>query len=70
MGEAMHPAENELVCKSITKDKIPHFNANIYLQDKTKIGKVEEIFGPIKDFGFSLKLDSNVKAKSLRVVGG
>jgi H/ACA ribonucleoprotein complex subunit 1 len=29
--------------------KIPYFNAPIYLEYKTQIGKVEEIFGPINE---------------------
>lgn len=42
----MHPCENEMVCKC-TLDKIPHFNAPIYLQNKEQIGKIEEVMGPI-----------------------
>jgi H/ACA ribonucleoprotein complex subunit 1 len=35
-----------MVCKS-TMDKVPHFNAPIYLENKQQIGKVDEILGPI-----------------------
>ena len=41
--------ENDLVIKS-TCEKIPYFNANIYLEQKQDVGKVDEIFGPIADF--------------------
>merc|ERR1712066_1152774 len=47
-------------------EKIPHFNAPIYLENKTKIGKLDEIFGQIKSAGFSVKMDDNVKAKNMK----
>lgn len=31
-------------------EKVPQFNAPIFLENKEQIGKVDEIFGPIKDF--------------------
>lgn len=46
LGVFIHPAESEMLCKS-TNDKVPYFNADVYLENKTKIGKVEEILGPI-----------------------
>ena len=45
----MKPCEDELVCKC-TNECIPYFNAPVYLENKQQIGKVDEIFGPIKDF--------------------
>ena len=33
----------------LTNEKIPFFNAPIYLHNKTQIGKVDEIFGPINE---------------------
>jgi H/ACA ribonucleoprotein complex subunit 1 len=43
---------------------IPYFNAGIYLENKSKIGKVEEVFGPINKVYFTIKPDSGVKASS------
>ncbi len=43
-----HACEGEAVTK-LTHEKIPYFNAPIYLENKTQIGKVEEIFGPINE---------------------
>ncbi|KAH9513044.1 H/ACA snoRNP pseudouridylase subunit [Bulinus truncatus] len=63
IGYMTHTCEEDLVIKS-TSDKIPYFNAPIYLQNKQQIGKVDEIFGPIKDFYFSVKLSENMKAGS------
>ena len=45
----MHPCEDEVVCKC-TNEKVPYFNAPVYLENKQQIGKVDEIFGPIRDF--------------------
>lgn len=52
-----------MVCKS-TQDKIPYFNAPIFLENKQKIGKVEEILGPITEVFFTVKLDTGVNASS------
>ena len=44
----MHPCEGDLVCKS-SGDKVPYFNAPIYLENKSQVGKVDEIFGQISN---------------------
>lgn len=44
----MHACEGDAVTK-LTNEKIPYFNAPIYLQNMTQIGKVDEIFGPINE---------------------
>jgi H/ACA ribonucleoprotein complex subunit 1 len=49
-GEMMHPCEDQLVLKSLTKDTVPYFNAPIYLENKKQVGKVDEIFGPIRAY--------------------
>lgn len=46
MGAFMSACEGDMVCKSIN-EKIPYFNAPIYLENKTQIGRVDEILGPI-----------------------
>ena len=45
----------------LSQEKIPYLNAPIYLQHKTQIGKVDEIFGPINEsvcFSLSMRLFS------------
>lgn len=44
----MHTAESDLVIKSTNAD-IPKFNSFLYYEDKTEIGKIDEIFGPINE---------------------
>merc|ERR1719291_987326 len=46
--------------------RIPHFNARIFLENKEQIGKVDEIFGPINHFFFSVKLEEGMKAESFK----
>mmetsp|Transcript_46788 Transcript_46788/g.85646 ORF Transcript_46788/g.85646 Transcript_46788/m.85646 type:complete len:176 (-) Transcript_46788:39-566(-) len=65
MGELHHTAENLLVCKS-TNEKIPHFNARIFLEDKKEVGRVEEVFGPINSVYFSVQLPEGVQAESFK----
>ena len=44
VGKLIHECESEMVCRVTDKDsKVPHFNAGIYLENKKKIGKVDEV---------------------------
>ena len=63
LGYYMHACEGDLVCKS-NHSKVPFFNAPLYLENKQRIGKVDDIFGPMTDYYFSVKLDDNMKASS------
>ena len=48
MGTFVQPCEGDLVCKS-TNEKIPYFNAPIFLENKQQVGKVDDIFGSMTD---------------------
>ena len=48
LGFFMHPCEGEMVCRC-TNEKVPYFNAPVYLENKTPIGKVDEILGSITE---------------------
>lgn len=54
LGHVLHTCEGDLVCKC-TNEKIPYFNAPVYLENKSQIGKVDDIFGPMTDFVSLLK---------------
>eukprot|EP00963_Diacronema_lutheri_P006707 scaffold587_cov339-Pavlova_lutheri.AAC.31 len=62
-GEFLHDCEGEALCK-LTNAKVPYFNGPIYLQNKTQVGKVEEILGPINKAYFTIKMDPGVVASS------
>ncbi|XP_054454206.1 H/ACA ribonucleoprotein complex subunit 1 [Anoplopoma fimbria] len=67
VGEFVHPCEDDIVCKCTTEEnKVPYFNAPVYLENKEQIGKVDEIFGQLRDFYFSVKLSDNMKASSFK----
>ncbi|XP_054801789.1 putative H/ACA ribonucleoprotein complex subunit 1-like protein 1 [Prosopis cineraria] len=59
----MHACEGDAVTK-LTNEKIPFFNAPIYLKNMTQIGKVDEIFGPINESYFSIKMMEGIVATS------
>ncbi|CCA74115.1 probable nucleolar rRNA processing protein GAR1 [Serendipita indica DSM 11827] len=66
MGQFIHAVEDEMLCSSVLKDKIPYFNAPIYLENKSSIGKVDEILGPINEVYFSVKMAEGMVASSFR----
>lgn len=43
-------------------EDVPYFNAPIYLENKSQIGKIDEIFGTLRDYSVSVKLGDNMKA--------
>jgi rRNA processing protein Gar1 len=68
MGSFLHACEGEMVCAKLPQQaKIPYFNAPIYLENKTPIGKVDEILGPINEVYFTVKLQEGVLATSFKV---
>ena len=51
VGDFVHPCEDDIVVKCTTEEnKVPYFNAPVYLENKEQIGKVDEIFGQLRDF--------------------
>ena len=66
MGSFLHAVEDEMLCASVMPDKVPHFNAPIYLQNKSQIGKVDEILGPINEVYFSVKMSDGMVASSFK----
>ncbi|KKA19772.1 hypothetical protein T310_6238 [Rasamsonia emersonii CBS 393.64] len=65
MGKFLHACEGEMVCESINP-KIPYFNAPIYLENKTPIGKVDEVLGPINQVYFTVKPQEGIVASSFK----
>jgi H/ACA ribonucleoprotein complex subunit 1 len=50
VGTVMHPCEEYLVVKHQLPDKVPIFGRPVYLENKTKIGMIDDVFGPINEF--------------------
>ncbi|KAI5854810.1 Gar1/Naf1 RNA binding region-domain-containing protein [Tricharina praecox] len=65
MGTVMHSCEGEIVCVS-SNTKIPYFNAPIYLENKSVVGKVDEILGPMNQVYFTVKPQDGIVATSFK----
>ena len=65
MGSFIHACEGEILCQSINT-KIPYFNAPIYLENKSQIGKVDEILGPLNQVFFTVKPQEGIVASSFK----
>lgn len=65
MGKFVHACEGEMVCESINP-KVPHFNAQIFLENKTAVGKVDEVLGPINQVFFTIKPSEGIQAASFK----
>ncbi|KAH6653742.1 Gar1/Naf1 RNA binding region-domain-containing protein [Truncatella angustata] len=65
LGSFMHSCEGEMVCES-TNPKIPHFNAQVFLENKTAVGKLDEVLGPINQLYFTIKPSEGIQATSFK----
>lgn len=65
MGTVVHSCEGDIVCASINP-KIPYFNAPIYLENKSVVGKVDEILGPMNQVYFTVKPHDGIVATSFK----
>ncbi|KAK1766382.1 Gar1-domain-containing protein [Phialemonium atrogriseum] len=65
MGKFIHACEGEMVCESINPS-VPHFNAPMYLENKTSIGKIDEVLGPINQLYFTIKPSEGIQATSFK----
>ncbi|CDW53784.1 H:ACA ribonucleoprotein complex subunit 1 [Trichuris trichiura] len=63
LGVFTHPCLEQIVCKCTT-EKVPYFNAPVYFENKEQVGKVDEIFGGLKNHFVSVTLADGIKASS------
>ena len=55
LGTMSHTCQDELVVK-VTQTDVPYFNAPIYLENKQQVGKIDEIFGTLRDYFVSVNI--------------
>lgn len=55
-----------MVYKMTLAAEVPKFNAPVYLENKTQIGKIEEVLGPISEVYFSVKPGDGVQPASFK----
>lgn len=65
LGYFDYSCQDDLICKVEIED-VPFFNAPIYLENKEQIGKIDEIFGNLRDYFVSIRLGENMKASSFK----
>lgn len=65
LGYFDYPCQDDLVCK-VTIQDVPFFNAPIFLENKEQIGKIDEIFGNLRDYSVTVKPSENIKASSFK----
>lgn len=58
-----YSCQDDLILKAEIED-VPYFNAPIFLENKSQVGKIDEIFGTLRDYSVSVKLGDNMKASS------
>lgn len=63
VGHFTWTVQDDLVAK-VDIEQVPYFNAPIYTENKQQIGKIDEIFGNIRDYYVSIRLSENIKASS------
>ena len=62
----LHKSENNLLVKCTDMSRFPKFNRGVYLENKAKVGSVDEILGPVNAFYFSIKPVQGVDPKSFK----
>lgn len=50
VGSVMHAVEGYILVKNEKPDKVPIFGRPVYINDKKKIGVVDDVLGPINEF--------------------
>lgn len=64
VGNISHTCENKFVCK-VTTELVPMFNSPVFLENKSHIGKSDEIFGQINNVLMSVETSDTIKPDSL-----
>jgi H/ACA ribonucleoprotein complex subunit 1 len=55
-----------LICCSILDKKVPLLMRSIYMENKSLIGKVDDVFGPVTAPGIAVKPVEGVKGQSFK----
>ena len=58
--------EGQMVCTVAIDDKVPYFNAPVFLENKTQIGKIEEVLGKVSETMCTVAMSPGVTASSFK----
>lgn len=64
-GAFMHPVEGDMFFV-LKNPKIPMFNSTVYFENKSAVGKIDEILGPIHTPYFTVKPGEGIVATSFK----
>ena len=64
VGAFLHVADKDKGLAKSSVDMIPFFNAPLYLENKQKIGRIDDIMGLVSEVYFSFALDPGMKISS------
>jgi H/ACA ribonucleoprotein complex subunit 1 len=62
-GVVMHSCEEYIVVMHTLVGKVPIFNRPVYLENKTKVGVIDDVFGKINEF-VSININKNIDVLS------
>ena len=65
VAQFSHACEGLLIC-NLVGESVPLLMRCIYLQNKNKVGKVDDVFGIMSKAGIAIKPDEGVKAESFK----
>ena len=65
VAEFSHVCEGLMIC-NVIGGNVPLLMRSIYLQNKNKIGKVDDVFGTMSKPGLAIKCDEGVKPESFK----
>lgn len=65
VAEVSHACEGLIIC-NVVGGNVPLLMRSIYQLNKTRIGKVDDVFGPMSKPGLAIKPDDGVKAESFK----
>lgn len=66
LGSFVHACEGDLVLSSKLDAQVPHFNAYVFLENHSPIGRIDEILGQVNQVSFSVKPSDGVVAASFK----
>lgn len=71
IGRFLHPCTNDgynvAVLESTNKELVPKFNSPVYNDKGADIGIIDEVFGPIAGYYFTIKTHPNVNLKNFAI---
>ena len=65
VAEFSHACEGLAICY-VKGEKVPLLMRAVYLKDKKKIGKVDDVFGTVQKPGIAIQCEEGIKADSFK----